>query len=130
MTPHAGEFMRLFQFQGDKLERTHAAAAQSGTVVLFKGPDTVIAAPDRRAIINTNAPPQLATGGRGDGLTGFIAALPAQGMEPFKAAAAGAWLHGAAAVQFGLGLVAEDLPGILPRVLQMLRAQTDACERN
>jgi hydroxyethylthiazole kinase-like uncharacterized protein yjeF len=121
LTPHAGEFMRMFQVEGDKLERTRNAAKQSNTVVVLKGPDTVIAAPDGRAIINSNAPPQLATGGSGDVLTGFIAALLAQGMAPFEATAAAVWLHGAAAAEFGLGLAAQGLPDTLPRILQKLK---------
>jgi hydroxyethylthiazole kinase-like uncharacterized protein yjeF len=137
LTPHAGEFARLFPDIAEKLaapavqgpayskvDATREAAARAGCVVLFKGPDTVIAAPDGRCAINSahydRAAPWLATAGSGDVLAGFITGLLARGFSAFDAACTGAWLHVECALSFGPGLIAEDLPDELPKVFRAL----------
>mgnify|MGYP000026457243 CR=1 FL=1 len=137
LTPHAGEFKRLFPDIAaklgapattgpaySKLDATREAAKRAGSVVLFKGPDTVIASPDGHATVNAavyeRAAPWLATAGSGDVLAGIITGLLARGHSPHQAAETGAWLHTEAARSFGPGLIAEDLPEELPKVFRQL----------
>ena len=134
LTPHAGEFARLFpglvslerkQEPLSKVELARRAAATSGAIIVLKGPDTVIAAPDGRAVINAHASPWLATAGTGDVLAGLITGLVAQGIDPFRAACAGVWLHGETGLQGGPGLIAEDCVAAIPAAFQALMNHPD-----
>jgi len=129
LTPHDGEFAKLFASDSaqvirieSKIEKVRVAAKLLGAFVLLKGPDTVVASPDGRVTVSNNAPPWLATAGSGDVLAGISLGLVAQGMPVFEAASAAAWLHGECANEFGIGLIAEDLPEILPRVVRRLHS--------
>lgn len=123
LTPHDGEFKRLFgnlDADESKLQRARAAAQKSGAIIVLKGADTVVASPDGRASIAANAPPWLATAASGDVLSGMIGGLLAQHVPAFEAACIGVWMHGEAGHAFGPGLIAEDLPDVLPEVFRNL----------
>jgi ADP-dependent NAD(P)H-hydrate dehydratase / NAD(P)H-hydrate epimerase len=127
LTPHDGEFEKLFGLRPavqlpERIAQALVAAKQTNANILLKGANTIIAGPDERVIVNENAPATLATAGAGDVLAGLITGLLAQGMPSFEAAAAAVWLHSEAAKLFGMGLIAEDLPGLIPKVWHQLTA--------
>ena len=121
LTPHEGEFRKLFgELAGMKPKRALEAARRSGAIIVYKGPDTLVAAPDGRLAFAPPAPAWLASAGTGDVLAGTIAAVRARGMEPFDAACAGVWLHGRAAEIAGAQMIADDLAAAIPQAIAAL----------
>jgi hydroxyethylthiazole kinase-like uncharacterized protein yjeF len=121
LTPHAGEFRRLFgDLGGSKADQAIAAARQSQAVIIYKGPDTIVASPDGRIGFAPPAPAWLATAGTGDVLSGIVAAMRARGMPPFEAACAAVWIHGRAAESAGPFMIADDLVDRIPDALSLL----------
>ena len=120
LTPHEGEFARIFAMSGSREQRAVSAAEMAHATIVLKGAKTLIATPNSPLIINENAPANLATAGTGDVLAGMILGLLAQNMNASLASAAAVWMHGVAAKKFGKGLIAEDLPDLLPSVWKEL----------
>jgi hydroxyethylthiazole kinase-like uncharacterized protein yjeF len=121
LTPHEGEFVRVFgEITGSREEAALNAAQKTGAIIVLKGADTIIAAPDGRLVINDHSSPYLAKAGTGDVLAGMIVGLAAQGVKPFEAACAAVWMHGEAGLQIGQGLVAGDIIDRLPNILKNL----------
>lgn len=121
LTPHEGEFVRLFgPSDASRAQRAHAAAQRSGAVIVLKGHHTIIAAPDGRMAQQMDDTPYLATAGSGDALAGMCVGLLAQGMPAFEAACAAVWLHASIGLQAGMGLIAEDMERHLPAALHAL----------
>lgn len=129
LTPHEGEFARLFGEANPRLGAALRAAADSGATLLLKGSDTIVAAADGTAIINSGAPPELATAGSGDVLAGLAVGLMANRLSPLQAGAIACWIHGEAAAAFGPGLLAGDLPDLVPRILRLLRPESSEKSR-
>lgn len=120
LTPHEGEFERVFSSRGSRVERVVSAARESGAIVLLKGAQTLIAHPDGTTIENPTASPHLATAGSGDVLAGLIVGLLAQGMTPLDAASAGVWVHSEVGKELGVGLIADDMPDCVPKIRRAL----------
>ncbi len=120
ITPHEGEFSRIFSLTGSREERAIEASHRCGAIVLLKGSQTVVAAPMGELVVNPPASAHLATAGSGDVLAGIVTGLLAQGMPPFDAACAGVWVHSEVGRHLGIGMIADDMPEDIPRVRRLL----------